>query len=113
MEWLSAIISIISGVAVCIPLVIKLYKTVTLMIKNKNWNLLIQGIMKYMMEAQTMFSSGRERKEYIMNDIIYKVAVEVNYDLTEEDVKKIDTMIDSLCDMAHVVGVPSDKKTKK
>lgn len=38
MEYLELVISILSGIAVCIPLVIKLVSTVKEVVKEKNWN---------------------------------------------------------------------------
>lgn len=104
MELIYSLLSIVSGILVCIPLVVKICAMVKTNAKNKNWNLLITGILKYMSAAETMFETGAERKKYIMTDIVYKVARDVNYELTAEDLAKIDAMIDSLCDMANIVG---------
>lgn len=118
MDLIYSLLSVVSGILVCIPLVAKICSMVKINAKNKNWNLLITGILKYMGEAEKMFATGAERKSYIMTDIVYKVARDVNYELTAEDLVKIDAMIDSLCDMANIVGakVPgpvTESKTTK
>lgn len=105
-NWIEAIISILSGLAVCIPLVIKVYDVVKESVKNKNWNMLIGLILDQMKIAQTQFAKGYERKEYVMN-MLLDLATKANYPLEEEDIAKISNMIDDMCDMANVVGVKS------
>ena len=59
MEYLELVISILSGIAVCIPLVIKLVSTVKEVVKEKNWNELVSMAFDYMSEAEELFDTIR------------------------------------------------------
>ena len=61
--WIQIGISILSGIAVAIPLIIKLIEVVKKATKEKNWNLLLKMTMDYMTEAEKNIASGAERKE--------------------------------------------------
>ena len=63
---LQAILSILSGLIVTIPLIIKLVKYVQSSIKEKNWKNLIKLLMSLMEEAEVNFSDGEERKKWVL-----------------------------------------------
>ena len=101
-DW-NILISILSGLAVCIPLVIKLVQSVQSGVKEKNWDRLLQMVMQYMAEAEKNISNGATRKEWVMG-MLDTAAKTCNYDLTDEERAKMSTMIDSMCDMAKTVN---------
>ena len=102
MEWINYAISILSGLAVAIPLVIKLVEYVQKSIKEKNWNKLLDLVMKLMSEAETKFESGADKKEWVIA-MVKASADTINYDI---DINAVGDLIDSLCDMANVVNAP-------
>ena len=102
MEWINYVISILSGLAVAIPLVIKLVEYVQKSIKEKNWNKLLDLVMKLMSEAETKFESGADKKEWVIA-MVKASADTINYDI---DINAVGDLIDSLCDMANVVNAP-------
>lgn len=104
MEWVDAILSILTGLIICIPLIIKICSLVKDSIKNKNWNLLISLVLDEMKHAQEIFATGGERKEYVMH-FLNDLALKANYSLDDEDIAKVSRMIDELCEMANVVGI--------
>lgn len=102
MEWYEIVISILSGVVALIPLVIKLVEYVEKATKEKNWALLLELVMKYMKEAEDKFTTGTERKDYVLM-AIKASADTINYDI---DMNVVSDMIDSLCEMSKVVNAP-------
>ena len=102
MEWINYAISILSGLAVAIPLVIKLVEYVQKSIKEKNWNKLLDLVMKLMSEAETKFETGADKKEWVLA-MVKASADTINYDI---DINAVGDLIDSLCDMANVVNAP-------
>lgn len=102
MEWLEIIISILSGLAVTIPLVIKLVEYVKKAIKEKNWNKLLELVMKLMAEAETKFDNGKDRKAWVLH-MVEASAATINYDI---DLAQVGEMIDSLCAMSKKVNPP-------
>lgn len=102
MEWINYAISILSGLAVAIPLVIKLVEYVQKSIKEKNWNKLLDLVMKLMSEAETKFETGADKKEWVIA-MVKASADTINYDI---DINAVGDLIDSLCDMANVVNAP-------
>ena len=108
MDWFNCAISILSGLAVAIPLVIKLVEYVQKSIKEKNWNKLLELVMNLMKEAEGKFDTGATRKEWVIA-MIKSSAESINYDV---DIEAVGELIDSLCDMSKVVNTETDTKKK-
>ena len=108
MEWYEIVISILSGLAVAIPLVIELARWVKAAIQEKNWNALLGLVVGFMKEAELKFQNGAERKEYVML-AIKASAQTINYDIDMDVVSKL---IDDLCAMSKVVNAPKEEEIK-
>ena len=106
--WIQIAISILSGIAVAIPLIIKLVNVVKDSVKEKNWNLLMKMTMDYMTEAEKNIASGAERKEWVMSMVIANAA-NINYTMTDDDVKKIEDLIDAICDASKILNNSEQK----
>ena len=106
--WIQIVISILSGIAVAIPLIIKLVNVVKDATRSKNWNLLIKMTMDYMTEAEKNIASGAERKEWVMSMVIASAA-NINYPMTDDDVKKIEDLIDAICDASKIINNSANK----
>ena len=106
--WIQIVISILSGIAVAIPLIIKLVNVVKDSVKEKNWNLLMKMTMDYMTEAEKNIASGAERKQWVMSMVIAS-ASNINYPMTDEDVKKIEDLIDAICDASKILNNSEDR----
>lgn len=106
--WIQIVISILSGIAVAIPLIIKLIEVVKKATKEKNWNLLLKMTMDYMTEAEKNIASGAERKEWVMSMVIASAA-NINYPMTNDDVKKIEDLIDAICDASKILNNSANK----
>lgn len=106
--WIQIAISILSGIAVAIPLIIKLVNVVKDATRSKNWNLLIKMTMDYMTEAEKNIASGAERKQWVMS-MVTASAANINYTMTDEDVKKIEDLIDAICDASKILNNSANK----
>ena len=107
-EWIEIVVSIFSGLCVCIPLVYKLVKTIVSYIKEKNWNSIMVVIIDYMTKAEVMFETGAERKTWVMEMV--KTSAQVsNFDLTEENLSKISDLIDEMCALSKKINVPKEE----
>ncbi len=100
MEWLQLIASIMAGLITAIPLAIKLVEYVKKAVKEKNWDKVLDMVMKYMETAEEKFDNGADRKEWVMA-MVKASADTINYDV---DMDTIGELIDSLCDMSKVVN---------
>ena len=94
------IVSILSGLAACIPLVIQLVKYVKKSVEEKNWKQLLNLGTNLMEEAEKKFATGAERKEWVLA-MVKASADTINYPINLEEVSKL---IDSLCDMSKIVN---------
>ena len=97
-EYLPAILV---GLAAIIPLVTALVKYVTKAAEDKNWNIIVKMVLDLMVQAEHDYSSGIERKEFVMNQMKV-LAATVDF---EVDWDKVSDLIDALCEMAHEVNV--------
>jgi len=111
MDWvevLKCIAAIASGLAATIPLVNQLIKYVKQAAKEKNWNVVLDKVMRLMETAETKFKDGAERKEWVLA-MLKASADSINYDI---DYDVVGEMIDSLCAMSKVINpaVPAAEK---
>jgi hypothetical protein len=91
----------------CIPLAIKLVQTVQSAIKEKNWTNVMQIVLKLMAEAEKNYTTGAERKKYVM-DSIEAIKDTLNY---EVDMNAISVMIDSIVAASKIIN--TEIKTKE
>lgn len=101
MEWYEIIISILSGIAACIPLVIKLVNYVKALAKEKNWSKLIVIVSGFMAEAETLYSDGASKKDYVINSVL-AIAKTIDYPIDKE---MLGELIDSLTALSKKVNI--------
>lgn len=108
-DIVSLIVAVLSGLAAAIPLVIKLVEAVKQAYREKNWNKIVDMTMDYMVQAETLYDKGSEKKEYVMASVI--VAAEgIDYELDAVAMTKISEMIDAICDASKVINVTPSAK---
>ena len=100
MEWHEILINILTGLAIAIPLVIKLVEYVKKAIQEKNWNQLVTLVLNLMKEAENKFDNGADRKSWVLG-MVEASAKTINYNI---DLEQVGMLIDSLCDMSKVVN---------
>ena len=98
--WLQVVISVLSGIAVLIPLCAKLVKYIQLSVKEKNWNNMLKLVMNLMEKAEGMFDNGAERKEWVLAEL-EAVSSTLNYDI---DWDVVSDMIDAICSAAKIIN---------
>lgn len=99
--WTTIILPIISGLVACVPLVIKIVEMSKKVTKEKNWTVVMQLVLKLMSEAEQNYTSGAERKEYVL-DSIKAIQGTLNY---EVDLDAIGAMIDSIAKVSKSINV--------
>ena len=107
-EWVRLIVSVLSGLAATIPLVVQLVKYVQRAVKEKNWPQVVNLVMSYMERAEAMFEKGADRKEWVLA-MVKASADTIKYEI---DMDEISALIDSLCDMSKVVNNSVEVKPK-
>ena len=103
MSWVEIVVSIMSGLAVCIPLVVKLVNVVSTYVKEKNWSQIVAIVLDLMKEAETLFSDGATKKAYVMASV-ESAAKSINYNYDEVAKQKVSDMIDAICATAKIVN---------
>lgn len=109
-NWVQIVVAILTGLATAIPLVIKLVQYVSVSVKEKNWNELVKLAIDYMTTAETKFTDGATRKEWVMA-MIESSAKSTNYPLDDAALQKISDMIDSICAASKTINVSSPDTT--
>ena len=99
----SIIVAILTGLATCIPLAVKLYQSVKEAIQEKNRPHLLGLVVDLMEEAEEKFTDGATRKEWVMA-MVQTSAEYINYPV---DTQALSDMIDALCDMTKIVNPPA------
>lgn len=109
MEWYEIVVSILSGLAVTIPLVIQLVKFVQQAVREKNWKSLLDLVTNLMKEAEAKFDNGADRREWVLT-CVKATADTINYDINME---QVGALIDSLTEMSKVVNAPKETEEVK
>lgn len=99
--WVEIIVALLTGIAACIPLVIKLVQVIKDSVKAKNWTPLMQLVLRLMTEAENNYSTGAEKKEYVL-DSIEAIKGTLNYDV---DMEAVSAMIDSIAEITKKINV--------
>lgn len=103
-QIINIIVAVLSGLAACIPLVVKLVEYVKKATQEKNWAGLLGLVMKLIEQAERKFTDGATRKEWVMA-MVQTSAEYVQYPM---DVAALSDMIDELVKLTNKVNV--DKK---
>lgn len=102
MEWYEIVAEILIGLSIITPLVIKLVQAISTSVREKNWTVLVDLVTNLMKEAEGKFSSGNERRDWVL--VMVKASADtINFNVDMEQVGKL---IDSLCAMSKVVNPP-------
>lgn len=99
-QIVSLVVALLTGLAACIPLVIKLVQYVQEAAKEKNWASLLGLVVDLMEQAEQKFQDGATRKEWVMAMVVAS-AEYINYPL---DTSALSELIDGLVDMTKVVN---------
>ena len=91
--WLQLLIQILSGIAILVPLMVKLVRVVQIAAKEKNWSQVLKLVMNLMEEAEQKYTDGATRKEWVVSEL-EAVSKTLNYDI---DWDVISDMIDKIC----------------
>ena len=103
MNWVDIVVRIMSGLAVCIPLVVQLVNVVSASVKEKNWSQIVAIVLDLMKQAETLFAEGAARKAWVMAGV-ESAAKSINYNYDEVAKQKVSDMIDAICATAKIVN---------
>ena len=103
MSWVDIVVSILSGLAVCIPLVVQLVNVVRTSVQEKNWSQVVTIVLDLMKQAETLFAEGAARKAWVMAGV-ESAAKSINYNYDEVAKQKVSEMIDAICATAKIVN---------
>ena len=101
-QIVSLIVAVLSGLAACIPLAVKLAQYVQKATEEKNWGQLLGLLVDLMEEAEQKFSEGATRKEWVMA-MVQTSAEYVAYPI---DTQALSDLIDSLIAMTRTINAP-------
>ena len=108
-NYIQLIVLIFAALAVLIPLGVKLYRTSRDLVREKNWPRLVAALSKYMEEAERLFEKGADRRVWVLS-MIQSTAEQLDYTLTEADMKNLGDLIDTLIEMTKVVNVNGNEE---
>ena len=102
-QIVSMIVSILTGLAACIPLAVKLGQYAKQAAQEKNWGSFLGLAVDLIQEAEMKFEDGATRKEWVM--AMVKTSAEyINYPV---DSDALSNLIDALVSMTKTVNVPA------
>lgn len=104
MKWIQMAIAVLTGLSVCIPLVIKLVEVVKESVKAGNWNEIVKIVIAQMIEAEKNYTEGAAKKAWVMNQMRV-LAKSLNFNYTEVEELKVAELIDAICAGAKIINV--------
>lgn len=90
--WIELVIAVLSGLVATIPLAVQLVKYVKAAIQEKNWSKVMKLVLNLMTEAEKVYATGAERKQYVISSI-ESIKDTLNYQV---DMDQISQMIDAI-----------------
>lgn len=96
---LMLVVAILSGIATAIPLVIKLVDAVQKLVRERNWNKMVDEMIGYMAVAKEKFEDNADKKEWVMSMVQHSAAT-LKYDI---DMDAISALIDSVCNVSKIL----------
>jgi esterase/lipase len=99
-NWIELIIAILSGLVTAIPLAVQLVKYVKAAIQEKNWSKIMKLVLNLMTEAEKVYSTGAERKQYVISSI-ESIQDTLNYQI---DMEQISKMIDEIVKASKTIN---------
>lgn len=102
-QIVSMIVSILTGLAACIPLAVKLAQYAKQAAQEKNWGAFLGLAVDLIQQAEQKFNDGATRKEWVMA-MVQASAEYINYPV---DSDALSNLIDSLVGMSKTVNVPA------
>lgn len=102
-QIISLIVSILTGLAACIPLAAKLAQCAQQAAQEKNWGAFLGLAVDLIQEAEQKFNNGATRKEWVMA-MVQASAEYINYPV---DSDALSNLIDALVGMSKTVNVPA------
>lgn len=103
MSILNIIVTILSGIMVCVPILLALGSAITECVQEKNWSAIVTFVLDYMVEAEQLFEKGADRKTWVMQ-MLEEVVIQLNYPYDDEARNKVSAMIDDICDAAKIIN---------
>ena len=101
-QIVSLVVDVLSGLAACIPLAVKLVQYVQKAAEEKNWGQLLGLLVDLMEEAEQKFEEGATRKEWVMA----MVQTSAEYIAYPMDTQALSDLIDSLISMTKAINAP-------
>ena len=103
-KFIDIAIAILTGLSVCIPLVLKLIGVVKENVAEKNWNEIVKIVIAQMVEAEKNYTEGAAKKAWVMNQMRV-LAKSLNFNYTEVEEIKVAELIDAICAGAKIINV--------
>lgn len=103
MQYIDLIVSILAGLVVCIPVVVRLGETIKTAVREKNWARIVDIAMNFMEKAETMFTTGAERKQWVM-EMVSAAAVQIDYDYDADAESKVSALVDDICRLSRNIN---------
>ena len=102
MQYIDLIVSILAGL-VGIPIVVRLGETIKTAVSEKNWARIVDIAMDFMERAETMFATGAERKQWVM-EMVSAAAVQIDYDYDADAESKVSALVDDICRLSRKIN---------
>lgn len=103
MSILNFIITILSGIMVCVPILLALGAAITECVREKNWSAIVSFVLDYMAQAENLFEKGADRKTWVM-EMLDEVVIQLNYPYDDDARAKVSAMIDDICDASRIIN---------
>lgn len=101
----SIVAALLTGLAACIPLAVKLVQYVQKAAQEKNWTALLGLLVDLMEQAEVKFDDGATRKEWVLA-MVQTSAEYINYPV---DTTALSDLIDALVGMTNVINAPAEE----
>lgn len=94
------LVAILSGMATCLPLAVRLVQMTRSVIKERAWTKMLALVMELMEDAEEFLQDGESKKQWVMQGL-YSLSEFTDFDIDDEAVSNL---IDALASMSKNVN---------
>lgn len=102
-DIIKLVLQCIITLSAVIPLIMALIRYVNKYRSKSGWDKLVQLVMDLCVQAENNFEKGSDKKNWVIS-MVQKLSSSIDYDISNDDLKKIELLIDDIIETANDIN---------
>ena len=102
-DIIKLVLQCIITLSAVIPLIMALIRYVNKYRSKSDWDKLVQLVMELCVQAENKYKKGSDKKNWVIS-MVQKLSSSIDYDISNDDLKKIELLIDVIIETANDIS---------